>query len=87
MGRCNGLVQIGRMRDEDGIGCRVVEGGLNVIAHSPLDRDIRDETMHVLGIDARAVAGIGVAVGVSVLAVEEVKELVAVLDGGHIQSP
>ena len=69
------------MLDEDGVGHFIAAGDLHVVADAAFEGDVGDEAAHVLGIDARGIAGIRVAVGVAVLAVEKEKEFVAIPDG------
>ena len=45
-------------------------GKIYMVANFPLDGDVRNQTLHGLRIEARRVAGIGIAVGVTVRAVE-----------------
>jgi hypothetical protein len=49
-----------------------------------LQADVRDKTVHVLRVDAWRIGGIGISIGIPVLAVEEVNEVVAMVhvDGG-----
>ena len=71
------------MLDKDGIRRLIVEAGLDVVANTPLDGNVGHQPMHVFGVDARRVAGVGVAIRIAALAIEEVEELVAVLDRSH----
>ena len=52
-----------------------------VIAQLALQADVGHEAVHVLRVDPGRVGGVGVPVGVTVLAVEEVDEVVAGGDG------
>ena len=62
-----------------------VEGRLAVfceqreVPNLALEADIGNETVHVLGINARRIGGIRVAVGIAVFAIEEINEVVAVV--------
>ena len=88
MGAGDGAVEVGGVLHEDGVGHLVVAGDLDVVADAALDRHIRDQTQHGLRIQARSVAGVRVAIGVAVLAIEEEEELVAVADRlRHRRSP
>ena len=51
------------------------------VANLALEAHVGDEAMHVLRVDAWGVGGIGIAIGVSVFAVEEIGEVVAVVHG------
>src|SRR6185437_14505857 len=55
----------------------------DIIAHLALDAYVRDESLGCLGVHARLVVGIGIAIRVAVLAVEVVHEVIAVLDHAH----
>ena len=56
----------------------------NEVAHLALQRDVGHQPVAGLGVQARQVAGVGVAVRIAVLDVEQQDEVVAVGDGhGH----
>ena len=62
-------------------------GQLHIIAHLALEADVRHQPQAGLGIDAGHVAGVGIAIGVAVLHVEEKHEVITVRDGRHGSSP
>ena len=53
---------------------------LHIVADLALQADVGHQTVAGLGVDAGHIAGIGVAVGVAVLHIEQNDEIVAVLD-------
>ena len=55
----------------------------HMVAYLALQAHVGDQTMPGLGVDARHVARVGVAVGVAVLHIEKQHELVSVGNGGH----
>lgn len=83
MRQSDGPVHIGGVFDEEGMGRGIAHGRLHVVAHAAFESHIGDQTVHVFRIDARRIAGVRVAVGVAVLAVEHEQEFVAVGDDAH----
>ena len=59
---------------------RIRIGGLNIVADPALDRPVGDITVQILRIGARAVSHIGVAVRVSVAALNVEQEFVTIFD-------
>jgi hypothetical protein len=49
------------------------------IPNLALETNIGDKAVHILGVNARRVGGIGVTIGVAVFAVEEINEVVAIV--------
>jgi hypothetical protein len=70
------------MFNENRISPTIAMLGLHVVAHAAFDGHVRYQTMHVFGVDARAVAGVGIAVRVAAFAVKQIEKFVAVLDHG-----
>src|SRR5690606_17655510 len=59
----------------------------DVVADFAFQATVGYKALEGLGIDAREVAGVGIAVGITVGDVEEIEEVVAILDGfGHGRS-
>ena len=50
---------------------------VHVVANLAFQRDVRDQALHGFRVHPRQIAGIGVAVGVAVLDIEEEYEIVA----------
>ena len=60
----------------------VAVGHVDVVAHLALNRNVRHEALHRLGIDTWQVAGVRVPVGIAVAHVEQQDEVVAAADVG-----
>jgi hypothetical protein len=58
----------------------------DVVTDLPLETDVGDQAMAGLRIDSREVPGIGVAVGISILDVEEINEIEAMGKWHRIKS-
>jgi hypothetical protein len=66
----NLVVQDGTLLNENIVAFRQFLGELDIVSHLAFEADIGDKSVHVLGIDTRGVGSIGIAIGVSVFAVE-----------------
>ena len=75
------LVEHGFFADVDLAAGLLVLGELDEVADFSFEADVGDDAVASLGIDAREVAGIGIAVGIAVGGVEEEDEVVAVIHG------
>ncbi len=75
------IVEHGFLADVDVVARGLGFRELDEVADFALQADVCDDAVARLGIDAREVAGIGVAVGVAVGGVEEEGEVVAVVHG------
>ena len=78
-----GPVEDRTLADIDRLAAHLVD----IVADLALEADVGDEPLACLRVEARHVAGIGVAVGVAVLDVEQDDEIVAAVDGGHAAAP
>jgi len=58
--------------------------GRHVVADFALQADVGDQSLVGFRVDARQVAGVGIAVGVAVSHVEEEDEIIAVFDGAVV---
>ena len=77
------LVEDGAFLDVDGVAGFAALGDFGVVANLALQTDVGDETLVRLGVEARQIAGVGIAVGIAVGDVEQENEIVAMGKRGH----
>ena len=65
--------------------CLILFCRLHIVADLALEADIGHDAVAGLGVDARHVARIGVAVGIAVLTVKQDNKFVTILDSFHGQ--
>src|SRR6266542_2229350 len=75
----NAVIQHRPLLNKDAIAGRAFLGEQDKVPDLALEAHVGDEAMHILGVNAGGVCGIGVTIRIAVLAVEEINEVVAMV--------